>query len=131
MITIIMRRLFAVVLFSPIAFVGCASAPANITASTTAVRLPGAQVAPSAVPAGGTDKRAADYKIGAGDMLDITVYNNSDLTRSVRVEDNGYITLPLGGPIRVTGLTKSQAETQIATQLRGFLMNPQVSITVE
>lgn len=74
----------------------------------------------------------ADYTLGAGDSLRIVVYGDPDLTREIRVAEDGMITLPLIGEIAVGGLTTIQSEKRIAEQLKrgGFIANPQVSVLI-
>ena len=71
--------------------------------------------------------------IGPGDLLQITVLDESDLTRKVRVRDSGEITLPFIGSLRVCGLNTAEASTAIAREyIDGrFLKHPEVSVFVE
>lgn len=75
---------------------------------------------------------AADYKIGAGDLLKINVFDHPELQQDARVSDSGNITFPLIGQVPVAGLSTREAETALANRLSqgGFLRQPQVSITV-
>ena len=75
---------------------------------------------------------AADYVLGSGDVLRVTVYQNPDLTTDTRVAETGNITFPLLGQVRVGGLSITQAEKAIADGLRtgNFVKQPQVSILV-
>jgi polysaccharide export outer membrane protein len=71
-----------------------------------------------------------EYKLGAGDDIRIAVFQNPDLTLETRVGDDGYITYPLIGRVRLAGMTVGAAEQSIAQALeRGkFLRRPQVTI---
>jgi polysaccharide export outer membrane protein len=74
-----------------------------------------------------------DYRVGGDDAIDIIVYEEPDLTRQgVRVSTDGYISFPLVGRIPVAGLTTSEIEERIATELaKGqFLLDAHVSVTV-
>jgi polysaccharide export outer membrane protein len=73
-----------------------------------------------------------EYKLGSGDTLRVTVFQNPDLTLETRVTEAGVISYPLLGSVRVGGLTVSQAEQAIADGLRkgNFVKQPQVSIAV-
>ncbi len=71
--------------------------------------------------------------IGPDDLLLISVYRSPELTRTVRVEATGQITLPLlGEPVRAAGLLPYELERQIAAALQreGILVNPVVKVTV-
>lgn len=75
---------------------------------------------------------AADYILGPGDVLKITVYDNDDLETFTRISDEGSIIMPLLGQIKVDGLTVSEASEHIAALLAdGYIINPQVNIFVQ
>jgi polysaccharide export outer membrane protein len=70
--------------------------------------------------------------IGPGDLLEVNVLREPDLTQHVRVRDSGDITLPLVGQISVAGASPSGAADRIAEALRNgqYLKQPQVSVTI-
>jgi len=74
--------------------------------------------------------RAPDYRLGAGDAIKISVFQNPDLTVETRVADSGIITYPLIGAVQLGGNTIPEAEKAIADKLRegGFVQKPQVNI---
>jgi polysaccharide export outer membrane protein len=84
---------------------------------------------PGWAPAQG-QKARLEYKLGGGDDIRIRVFQNPDLTLETRVGDDGYITYPLIGRVRLAGMTVAAAEQTIAQALeRGkFLQRPQVNI---
>lgn len=73
-----------------------------------------------------------DYVLGPGDVLKISVYQNTDLTLETRISESGVISYPLLGNIKIGGLSVTAAEKKIADGLRegNFLKQPQVSILV-
>lgn len=75
---------------------------------------------------------AMEYRIGSGDVLRVTVFQNPDLTLEARVTDAGLISYPLLGSVRVGGQTVTAAEKLIADGLRSgnFVKQPQVNIAV-
>lgn len=75
---------------------------------------------------------SADYRLAAGDLLRVQVYQQPDLSMEVRVQDNGQLSYPLIGPLALAGLTVVQAERLIEAGLRSgqFLRHPQVGISV-
>lgn len=78
--------------------------------------------------------QAADnhYRIGEGDILRITVYDNADLTTQTRVSSSGSIDFPLIGKIQISGQTVADVTEAIRAGLAdGYLVDPQVSIFVE
>jgi polysaccharide biosynthesis/export protein len=74
----------------------------------------------------------ADYTLDTGDFVRVTVYGDAELTREVRIAENGILTFPLIGEVRVGGLNTVEAEKKIAEQLQrgGFISSPQVSVVV-
>ena len=73
-----------------------------------------------------------DYRLGAGDMMRITVFQNPDLTTEVRISESGVISYPLLGSVELGGLTITAAENKIASLLKEgkFVQQPQVNIVV-
>ena len=72
-----------------------------------------------------------DYWIGPEDVLDITVWRNTDLSKEVTVRPDGRISLPLIGDITAVGKTAAQLSEDISTKLKEYKENPQVSIIVK
>lgn len=71
------------------------------------------------------------HAIRAGDLLQVTVFQEPDLSVKVRVEKDGTVRLPLVGNVKVSGGTESSAASTIKTKYDdGYLVNPQVSVTV-
>jgi len=70
--------------------------------------------------------------IGPADQISIQVLEAPELTQLVRVMDNGYVPLIVGGEVKVAGLTPAQAAVAVEHALiRGhYLLNPHVSVTV-
>ena len=74
----------------------------------------------------------SDYLLGAGDKLQIKVYEAEDLNTTVRVSSRGYVTLPLLGSVLVDGLSAREAEEMIENSYRvRYIKDPHVSIFVE
>ena len=71
-----------------------------------------------------------DYRLGAGDAIKVSVFQNPDLTVETRVAESGAVTYPLIGSVQVGGLSIADAELAIANKLRegGFVQKPQVNI---
>jgi len=70
------------------------------------------------------------YVIGPEDVLDVAVWNNTQLTRTVPVRPDGKISLPLLSDVQAAGLTPMQLRDKIAAALAEFMPNPEVSVTV-
>lgn len=72
------------------------------------------------------------YRLGAGDVINISVYGEDDLSRQkYRLPDSGSISYPFG-EVHALGLSLSELESRIADGLRGgYLINPRVSVSME
>jgi len=95
-------------------------------AGTTAVSAQATAAAPvRAAP-------AAEYRLGAGDVVRITVFQNPELTLESRLTEGGQISFPLLGAVRLGGLSVPEAEKVLVDGLTkgNFLRNPQVTIIV-
>jgi polysaccharide export outer membrane protein len=74
---------------------------------------------------------AADaYVIGASDVLTVTVWKEPTLSGSILVRPDGMISLPLLGDVQASGLTPLQLADQIATKLKKFIQDPNVSVVI-
>jgi polysaccharide export outer membrane protein len=81
-----------------------------------------------------SDVKQGDYSIGAGDLLDIEVFDVPELSRDVRVNETGYISLPLmPSKVRATGLSPFQLQDKLAEllQTNGLVSTPQVTVSVK
>ncbi len=76
------------------------------------------------------ERQTGDYRIGPQDLLDINIFEAPELNRTVRVSENGEVSLPLLGGIPVAHLTARELENALAERLREFLKNPHVSIMI-
>jgi len=76
--------------------------------------------------------RRSDYRIGRQDLLEIEVFDVEELTQTVRVADDGSITMPLLGRLTVAGLTKTELEELVARLLADrYVRDPQVTVFVK
>ncbi|MFQ6082947.1 MAG: SLBB domain-containing protein [Candidatus Aminicenantia bacterium] len=74
----------------------------------------------------------SEYQIGPKDLLEINVFELKELNTTVRVSEDGSITLPLLGEIQVTGLTKTQLEKKLCELLEEkYLNDAQVTIFIK
>jgi polysaccharide export outer membrane protein len=73
----------------------------------------------------------ADYPIGPGDIIEITVPAMEELTgRVVRVSGEGMIALPLIGVVKAAGVTEDELRESIRRQLTHYMHNPQLDLFV-
>lgn len=80
------------------------------------------------VPATSTPRE--DYRLGPEDVLQITVWRNENLSRTVPVRPDGKISLPLVNDIQAAGLTALELRDEIARRLKEFVTAPDVTVTV-
>jgi polysaccharide biosynthesis/export protein len=74
----------------------------------------------------------SDYLLGAGDLLQVGVFEAKELDCKVRVSSRGYITLPLLGTVVVKGLSAREAEQKIEELYRErYIKDPHVGIFIE
>jgi polysaccharide export outer membrane protein len=73
---------------------------------------------------------AKDYLIGGGDVIQVSVWDNKDLSVSVSVRPDGKITIPLLGDLRARQLTPSELSAVIEEGLSQFVSNPLVDVIV-
>lgn len=101
-------------------------------ATTAAVAIgtaAGAQQ-PAADPPPEGDAQPSGYAIGAGDVLQVFVWKEPELTRDVTVRLDGRITVPLIGDIQAAGRTPSQLAEEVETALKRYISSPQVTLGV-
>jgi polysaccharide biosynthesis/export protein len=77
-------------------------------------------------------KPVSEYRLGGGDVVRVVVYQNPDLGIEARVSEDGVLSFPLLGSVKVGGLSPAAAELAIANGLKdgNFVKQPQVSLTV-
>ncbi|MBW8909231.1 polysaccharide biosynthesis/export family protein [Mesorhizobium sp. RCC_202] len=72
------------------------------------------------------------YRLGAGDRVRVTVFEQDGLTNTYSVDQSGYISFPLVGAIPARGHTAQQLEKELADKLRqGYLRDPDVSVEID
>jgi polysaccharide export outer membrane protein len=71
-------------------------------------------------------------KLGIGDAVRVTVFQQPDLTTEARINERGSIPLPLIGEVKVGGLSQAEAAAKIAASLKDgkYLKDPQVALAV-
>ncbi len=71
----------------------------------------------------------SNYKLGVGDQIKVTVYEEPELSLEFILSDAGTISYPFLGEIKVKGMTVSQLEKLLIEQLKqGFLVSPKVNV---
>lgn len=123
--------LSAVVQAAPASAVQTQAPPAATTKPAEAPAPPEPQTAPPG-DAAAPPASEGDYEVGAGDVLEINVFGNDDLSRVPTVQTNGAVSLPLLGEVQVSGLTIAEVKRKVTNLLaKDYLINPQVEVKVK
>lgn len=80
---------------------------------------------------GGPPDASAQYVIGPGDVLRVTVLGNRELDQDVAVQGDGKVSVPLVGDIQAAGLTAQAFSEALQTQMARIVRNPIVSVAVK
>ena len=92
------------------------------------------QAAPDAAKSGDANVPEAvpsTYKIGVGDVLHITVWEEPQLTETAVVRPDGKVSMPLVTEVDVAGLTPEGAQEVLTERLNKFVHKPRVTVTVQ
>ena len=124
-------------LASCLALTSCSSEPVqvrNVSPAKTQVPKEKASTTPSGTQPAKTVSVTADndYRIQPLDSVQITVFNEPDLSVKVRVSPQGAINYPLLGSVQIGGLTVGETESRLKEQLgRSYLVKPQVNVLID
>lgn len=71
------------------------------------------------------------YRLGAGDLISISVYDEPDLSLELRIGLSGAVSYPLLGDVDVAGLSPRELEEKLVAKLKGpYLVDPSVSVSI-
>jgi polysaccharide export outer membrane protein len=73
---------------------------------------------------------AVDYRIGPEDVLQILVWKNEAMSRTVPVRPDGKISLPLLNDVQAAGLTSMELRDSLLKKLVEYVPNPEVSVII-
>lgn len=83
-------------------------------------------------PAAAQPDNAARYQLGAGDRIQVEVFNHADLSGTFVLDGAGRFSMPLVGPVNAAGLTGPELEAVLIGLLKpDYLVNPRISVSVE
>ena len=100
----------------------------SATASDTPPAVTVARPVTAAVPT--PIDLATAYQIGPEDVLEISVWKNPELSRTVPVRPDGKVSLPLVNDIQAAGLTPIDLRDQVTAKLSEYIPAPEVSVIV-
>lgn len=119
--------------------VGFGIVPVFAQSSTSSSILPGARtvdassstLSPAQVIEKFSNIVSDEYTIGAEDVLEITVWRNQDLSKTVQVRPDGRFSMPVIRDVVAVGKTPSQLADEITRKLKEYVQNPVVAISVK
>lgn len=130
-------RFSLVILLSTLAVAAQAQTPSRPTGTSGSAPRPAAPPAPSpdtssstAAPRPAASATSADYRIVAGDKLNVQVYKDAQLSQVLQVRPDGKITLPLVGDVRAEGRTSAELRDSLVESLKEYNNNPVVTVIV-
>ncbi len=74
---------------------------------------------------------AADYIVRPQNVLEITVYGEEDLSKTVQLSASGEISCPLLGRVKVAGMSPAEIEEKLTKLYQEYLVKPDVSVLVK
>ncbi len=104
----------------------CASQ--EVASSTHPERSGGNDAASASLSA--TQQPSSQFALGAADVIHVNVWKNPDLSQSVTVGPDGFVSLPLIGDVHVAGMTANQLGQDLVHRLTTYLLNPQVTVSL-
>jgi polysaccharide biosynthesis/export protein len=72
----------------------------------------------------------SQFTIGVADVLRVNVWKNPDLSQTVTVDPDGFVSLPLLGNVKVGGLSTDQLSKQLTARYASYVVTPQVTVSV-
>jgi polysaccharide biosynthesis/export protein len=116
------------------AAMGLAFSTAAMGQAASATNAAASQAAPSAPnsdPSATTKPHDDSFVIGNDDVLAISVWKEPEISRSIPVRSDGRISLPLVGEVQATGQTPLKLELEIASKLKSYIAEPEVTVIVQ
>lgn len=78
----------------------------------------------------GAAGHSSQYTIGVADILRVNVWKNAELSQTVIVDPDGFVSLPLLGNVNVAGLSTNQLGTLLTAKYASYVVTPQVTVSV-
>lgn len=109
------------------------SAGAQDTKTTSATAADADSSVKTAQPGNRANVSTVDnktYVIGENDVLEIDVWKEKEISRTIPVRPDGKISLPLIGEIQASGMTPMQLQDDLTKRLKAYIENPEVTVIV-
>jgi polysaccharide export outer membrane protein len=76
------------------------------------------------------DNSDQPYRIGREDILDVAVWRDADLSRTLPVRPDGFISLPMVGEVKAEGRTPDELAAEVREALKPYVQDPRVTVIV-
>jgi len=76
------------------------------------------------------DNSDQPYRIGREDVLDVAVWRDGDLSRTLPVRPDGYISMPMTGDVLAAGKTPTELAEEIKERLKPYVQEPRVTVII-
>lgn len=96
----------------------------------TSAPTAGTNLAASNTPVAEPVASTSQFILGAADVIHIGVWKNTDLTQTVTIGPDGFISVPLLGDLHVAGMTTNQLAQDLKTKLNSYIVNAQVTVSI-
>ena len=97
---------------------------------TAKATMPAPEAATGAAAAKIPESAASQFTLGPADVVHVNVWKNTELSQTVTVGPDGFISLPLLNDIHVAGMTANELAQVLNAKLNNYIMNPQVTVSV-
>ncbi|HTF65970.1 MAG TPA: polysaccharide biosynthesis/export family protein [Edaphobacter sp.] len=77
-----------------------------------------------------TDRATSQFTLGPADVIRVNVWKNTDLSQTVTVGPDGFVSLPLLGDVHAAGMTANQLAQSLSSRLTSYVVSAQVTVSV-
>lgn len=104
----------------------------NVVAAseTKSASIAGTNLSAPNTPVADAAATTSQFILGSADVIHIGVWKNADLTQTVTIGPDGFISLPLLGDLHVAGMTTNQLAQDLKTKLNSYVVNAQVTVSI-
>jgi polysaccharide biosynthesis/export protein len=104
----------------------------KVAASDPKAAKPPGEGYSSEVPSADTRSTAesSQFALGVADVIRVNVWKNTDLSQTVTVGPDGFVSLPLLGDVHVAGMTANQLAQNLSSRLNAYVVSVQVTVSV-
>ena len=72
----------------------------------------------------------SQYTLGAADIVHVNVWKSAELSQTVTIGPDGFVSLPLLGDVQAAGLTTNQLAKDLGSRLSTYVVSAQVTVSV-